>query len=302
MTEHLTEHIPVLLHETIDGLCLEEGDIVVDGTINTGGHSFYIAQKIGTEGTLIGIDRDTDALAIAHDRLNEVEPRVILIAGNYRDMDVLLEKEGVGAVDAIMLDIGLSNRQLFDSGRGFTFGKDEPLLMTFNPEPKEDELTAAEIVNEWEEGHIADVIRGYGGEMFAGRIARGIVAAREKAPIARTKELAQIIEESVPGWYRSKRIHPATKTFQALRVTVNDELGSLRDGIEKSIKLLKTGGRCAIITFHSGEDRIVKNMFRDHAQKGEVALITKKPIGPSKEEEKENPKARSAKLRIIEKK
>ncbi|MCK5590570.1 MAG: 16S rRNA (cytosine(1402)-N(4))-methyltransferase RsmH, partial [Candidatus Pacebacteria bacterium] len=198
-------------------------------------------------------------------------------------------------------DIGLSNRQLTDSGRGFSFAKDEPLLMTFNPHPKEDELTAYEILNTWDEENIADIIYGYGGERFSRRIAKNVVEARKESPIRRTFQLVEIVNRSIPFWYKKKSRNPATKTFQALRITVNDELGALKTGIEKAVALLKKDGRLAIITFHSGEDRIVKKTFRDLAQKQIVEIVNKKPIVPSEEELSNNPKARSAKLRIVQK-
>ena len=297
----MTDHIPVLLKETIHGLNLKKGDIVVDGTINAGGHSIEIAKLIEKEGHIVGIDQDSDALSLAQKNLESIEPKLTLLRGNYRDMDTLLQEKDISSVNAILLDIGLSNRQLMDSKRGFSFAKDEPLLMTFNPHPKEDELTACEILNTWDEENIADIIYGYGGERFSRRIAKGIVEARKEAPIERTFQLVEIVNKSVPFHYKRKSKNPATKTFQALRITVNDELGALKTGIEKALALLKQNGRLAIITFHSGEDRIVKKTFRELAQQQMVEIINKKPITPSEEELSNNPKARSAKLRIIQK-
>jgi 16S rRNA (cytosine1402-N4)-methyltransferase len=297
----MTEHIPVLLKETILGLDPKEGDVLIDGTINTGGHSKAISGYLGKKGHIIGIDRDSDALKLAAKNLKGVLPKVTLIHGNYRDMDTLVAEKGIKEVDCILLDIGLSNRQLFDSNRGFSFQKDEPLLMTFNPNPKEDELTAEEIVNTWDEENIADIIYGYGEERFAKRIAKGIVMARKEAPIKGTIQLVDIVLKSVPVVYRKGHIHPATKTFQALRITVNDELRALKEGIEKAIGLLKDGGRLAIITFHSGEDRIVKNFFKEYQNQHVIKILTKKPISGTPEELRENPKARSAKLRVLQK-
>lgn len=297
----MTEHIPVLLEEVIEGLKPHAGDVIVDGTINTGGHSLEISKYIGVEGYIIGIDRDSDALDLARTRLEKVDPKVVLVHGNYRDINKHVQNEGFNTVSGVLLDIGLSNRQLADSGRGFTFTENEPLMMTFNPNPQEGELTAQEIVNTWDESSIADVIFGYGGERFARKIAREIIKVREEHEITHTKELAEIVEKSVPGWYRRKRVHPATKTFQALRITVNDELGALKDGIRNSIDILRPGGKLAIITFHSGEDRIVKHMFKEFAGKDLVTIKTKKPITPSDEEIEKNPKSRSSKLRIVQK-
>lgn len=297
----MTEHISVLLKETIDGLDLKEGQIVVDGTINTGGHSLRICKHIGNTGHLVGIDEDSDALSLAKNHLRDVLPKLTLINGNFRNIDVLLSGVEIQKVDRILLDIGLSNRQLADSKRGFSFMQEEPLLMTFNPNPKEGELTAEEIVNLWDEENIADIIYGYGGERFSKRIAKNIVLARSEKRITTTSELATIIEKSIPRIAKKGKTHPATKTFQALRIAVNDELRALKDGISKGVNLLEKDGRMAIISFHSGEDRIVKQMFREYQSEGVVEILTKRPVVPSFEELKDNPKARSAKLRIVKK-
>ena len=297
----MTEHISVLLKETIDGLDLKEGQIVVDGTINTGGHSLQICKHIGKTGHLVGIDEDSEALELAKNHLKDVLPKVTLINGNFRNMDTLLSNLDIQKVDRVLLDIGLSNRQLADSKRGFSFMQDEPLLMTFNPNPKDEELTAEEIVNSWDEENIADIIYGYGGERFSRRIAKNIVLARSEKRITTTSELATIIEKSIPRIAKKGKTNPATKTFQALRIAVNDELRALKDGISKGIDLLEKDGRLAIISFHSGEDRIVKQMFRDYQSEGVVEILTKRPIAPSSSELEVNPKARSAKLRIIKK-
>ena len=297
----MTEHISVLLKETIDGLDLKEGQIVVDGTINTGGHSLQICKHIGKTGHLVGIDEDSEALELAKNHLKDVLPKVTLINGNFRNMDTLLSNLDIQKVDRVLLDIGLSNRQLADSKRGFSFMQDEPLLMTFNPNPKDEELTAEEIVNSWDEENIADIIYGYGGERFSRRIAKNIVLARSEKRITTTSELAMIIEKSIPRIAKKGKTNPATKTFQALRIAVNDELRALKDGISKGIDLLEKDGRLAIISFHSGEDRIVKQMFRDYQSEGVVEILTKRPIAPSSSELEVNPKARSAKLRIIKK-
>ena len=297
----MTEHISVLLKETIDGLDLKEGQIVVDGTINTGGHSLQICKHIGKTGHLVGIDEDSEALELAKNHLKDVLPKVTLINGNFRNMDTLLSNLDIQKVDRVLLDIGLSNRQLADSKRGFSFMQDEPLLMTFNPNPKDEELTAEEIVNSWDEENIADIIYGYGGERFSRRIAKNIVLARSEKRITTTSELAMIIEKSIPRIAKKGKTNPATKTFQALRIAVNDELRALKDGISKGIDLLEKDGRLAIISFHSGEDRIVKQMFRDYQSEGVVEILTKRPIAPSSSELEVNPKARSAKLRVIKK-
>ena len=295
-------HKSVLLKESIDALVLTEGAIVVDGTLNVGGHAKIMGGLIGKTGILIGIDRDENALKLAEENLSDLACKVHLKLGNFRNIDQILDEYEIDTVDAILLDIGLSSRQLEISGRGFSFKGEEPLMMTFEVSPGEGHLTAREIVNEWEEEHIRDILEGYGDEKFAYRIAKGIVAEREEKEIKTTTELESIVEKSLPVWYvkKSKR-SVATKTFQALRITVNDELGALREGIEKGFERLKPGGRLAIISFHSGEDRIVKRAFRKLKDEKLGELINKKPITPSKDELSENPRARSSKLRIIQK-
>lgn len=303
MCEHMNKntHIPVLMGETISMLKISAGMVVVDGTLNAGGHSKVIAEYLGKDGVLVGIDRDEDALELARENLKDETCDVRIVHGNYRDIATILATENLDKADRILLDIGLSSRQLDVSGRGFSFKKDEPLLMTFERDSKECLFTAQDIVNEWDEENIADILYGYGDERFSRRIARGIIAAREIKKITTTHELVDIVSKSIPAWYRHKKIAPATKTFQALRIAVNDELGALRDGIDKSIESLKPGGRLAIITFHSGEDRIVKHTFRKYDTDGIVKVLTKRPLGPSEEEIKENPRSRSAKLRVVKK-
>lgn len=292
----MDRHISVLLKESIDGLALKKGASVFEGTVGLGGHSREICKKIGKEGTFIGTDADQESLAIAEERLKDFPCKKIFVCDNFRNIDTVLEKAGVEKVDAILLDIGLSNRQLEVAPRGFSFMRDEPLLMTFRSSG--DGLTAKEIVNEWGEDSIADIIYGYGEERYARRIARGIVEAREIKPIETSGQLAEIVRQSVPKG-RFSKINPATKTFQALRIAVNDELGALREGIAKGFARLAPGGRMAVISFHSLEDRIVKEYFRKLADDGVATLTTKKPIVPSDAEVKENPKSRSSKLRIL---
>ncbi len=295
-------HIPVLLKETIEGLNIKENDIVLDGTINGGGHSFEICKKLSSKGMLIGIDQDTNALAKARERLHRCECQIFLKQENFRNLDVVIKEIGVEKIDKALFDLGLSSNQLEDSGRGFSFLKDEPLVMTFNPNPEDTDITAWEIVNKWEEENIADVIYGYGDEKFSRRIASNIIKRREESPINTTFELVDVIKGSVPGWYRRGKTHPATKTFQALRTAVNDEIRSTKDGIEKAVKHLNKGGRIAVITFHSKEDRLIKMFFKEKQKEGDCIVITKKPIAPTEEEVKDNPRCRSAKLRILEKK
>lgn len=294
-----TSHKTVLLQETIDGLNIQKNDVVVDGTLGGGGHSEEIARRFGNLGiTLIGIDMDEKAIERARARIEKITPHALFFKNNFRNIDKVL---GTRKANRILLDIGLSSDQFEVSGRGFSFKKDEPLQMTFSHDPKEHVFTAWTIINEWEEESIADIIYGYSEEQFSRRIAKMIVKERETRSIDTTFELTHIIEAAVPFFYRKGKIHPATKTFQALRIAVNDELGALKDGIAKGFESLASGGRLAVISFHSLEDRIVKQFFKKMKEEGRGVLITKKAVVPTKEETKENPRARSAKLRIIEK-
>lgn len=293
----MDHHTSVLLHESIEGLSLNLGDVVFEGTVGLGGHSRAICERIGIDGLIVGTDADAESLAIAEERLRDMPCKKLFVCDNFRNIDAVLEKAGIEKVNAILLDIGLSSRQLDIAPRGFSFMRDEPLLMTFRSSGEG--LTAREIVNEWAEESIADVVYGYGEERFARRIARAIIEARTVAPIENSKQLAEIIKESVPFPARFGRTHPATKTFQALRIAVNDELGALREGLAKGFERLAPGGRMAVISFHSLEDRIVKEFFRERAKEGVATIMTKKPIIASVEEIKENPRSRSAKLRIL---
>ncbi len=292
-------HKSVLLQEVVDGLDLKKGLRVLDGTINGGGHSFAICQKIGGSGILIGVDLDKGALARAEERLKEFKTTIHLEEDNFRNMDKLAEKYGIENFDAVLLDLGLSSDQLETKERGFSFQGDEPLLMTFKKELAENDLTAYEIVNSWDEENIADIIYGYACEKFSRRIARRISEARKETAIETTGDLVKIVEQAVPSWYRNGRINPATKTFQALRTAVNDEIESLREGLEKGIELLSSEGCIAVISFHSVEDRVVKRAFQKAAKEDKGIILTKKPIIPTLMEIKENPRARSAKLRIF---
>jgi 16S rRNA (cytosine1402-N4)-methyltransferase len=294
-----TVHTSVLLHESIDGLDIKANDIYLDGTLGGAGHALAALAKVKGKLTVIGLDRDGDALERCRKVLTE--GKIILKQASFGDMDKILEEIKIPKVNRIMLDLGLSSDQFEISGRGFTFQKDEPLLMTFDRMPKEDDLTAAYIVNNWQEETIADVIFGYGGEKYARRIAKGIIMYRTKKKIETTHELVEIIKGAVPAVYRHGRLHPATRTFQALRIAVNDELGTLKQGLAKGFAHLEKGGRMAVISFHSLEDRIVKHFYKEKADNEEARLITKKPIEAGEAETIENPRSRSAKLRILEK-
>ncbi len=293
-------HKTVLLKESIQGLDIHKGDIYLDGTLGSAGHAEYALELTSGDLKVIGLDRDTEALERSKKRLSNYKD-VILKESSYRDLDLVLDELNIPKVNRIMLDIGLSSDQFETSGRGFTFKNDEPLLMTFKKDPKPDDITAHLIVNTWAEENIADVIYGYGEEKYSRRIARAIVNYRKKKTIETTFELVEIISQSVPMFYRKGRIHPATRTFQALRIAVNDELNALKEGLANGFEKLESKGRIAVISFHSLEDRIVKIFNKEKEDIGEGKIITKRPITPSEEELKDNPRSRSAKLRILEK-
>ncbi len=293
-------HKTVLLHESIDGLDIHSGDIYLDGTLGSAGHAEYALNKAQGEITVIGLDRDTEALQRSRTRLGDSK-NIILVESSYGNIERVLNDLNIEKINRIMLDLGLSSDQFETSGRGFTFNNDEPLLMTFKKEPVEGDITARLIVNTWQEESIADIIYGYGEEKYARRIARAIVNYRNKKSIESTFELVEIISQSVPVFYRRGRIHPATRTFQALRIAVNDELNTLKKGLEDGFNRLAVGGRISVISFHSLEDRIVKNFNKEKENLEQAKIHTKKPIVPSDEEVQENPRSRSAKLRIIEK-
>ena len=268
------------------------GETVLDATIDGGGHAIPIVKKIYPKGILVGIDQDVELL----ERLKS-EKNIILLNGNFRDLDKLFEKEKIKSINKALFDLGISSWHLESSGRGFSFQKNEPLDMRYSPESE----TAANLINKFSEKELTDILKKYGEERFAGSIVRKICETRKKNPIKTTFELIEIISQAVPDWYKRRRLHFATKTFQALRIAVNDELESLKEGMDKAWRFLEPGGRIAVISFHSLEDRIVKNFFREKALAGEGRILTKKPILPSREELRVNPRARSAKLRAGEK-
>lgn len=294
-------HKTVLLQESIDGLSIKAGDIFVDGTLGGGGHSEEVIRRFGDSVVMIGIDLDPDAISRTKERLSPLKANIRYAEGSFRNIDAILDSLGVAQVDKVLLDIGLSSNQFEDSGRGFSFQKDEPLVMSFKKELGPEDLTAREIVNTWDLENIQAILEGYGEEQFAWKIAKAIVARRELQPIETTFQLVEIIKIATPKFYHHRRIHPATKTFQALRITVNDEINSLKEGMVKSFGRLNPGGRLAVISFHSLEDRAVKQYFKNLDSRDEATIVTKKPIVPSLEEIAENPRSRSAKLRILEK-
>ncbi len=293
-------HIPVLLHEVIGGVRAVPGMVVLDATVGGGGYTKALGDAVGKSGTVIGLDRDGHTLAMVREKL-DVPCRLFLEQEDFRNLDLVLERLGISQIDGVTFDLGLSSLQLEESGRGFSFLRDEPLQMTFADVSETAAFTAADIVNTWKEEDIANVLFGYGEERYARRIAKEIVATREKTPIETTSVLVDCVKRAVPGRYRNGKIHPATKTFQALRIAVNDELNALSLGLQKAYTALAVGGRMAVVSFHSLEDRIVKQFFRLEANDNGALIITKKPIVPTEEEERTNPRSRSAKLRILEK-
>ena len=282
----MTKHVPVLLQEIVEGLDLESGEIFVDATYGAGGHTQGVRRRYPHVKTM-SIDCDPETGAS--------------IVGNFRDIDKLL---GDTRPDAILFDLGISSDQLGPQaggpGRGFSFLRDEPLLMTLSKSGPDD-LTAEKVINTFSEEALELIIRGFGEERYSARIAKEIVERREKKPLKTTFELRDAIFSAVPDSYKRSRINPATRTFQAIRIATNEELTALEEGLEKAYQALRIGGRIAVISFHSLEDRIVKNYFRKLNLDGCVEIITKKPITPSEEEIASNPRARSAKLRIAKK-
>ena len=286
-------HIPVLLNEVMEILKPQKGESFIDGTFGAGGHSEKILEAIGDSGKLISFDWDEKA----QERNKNIFGRnnFLFIRGNYKNIKEILKEKSLSRVDGLLLDLGFSSDQLEYSGKGFSFKKDEPLVMSYG----EGELTAADVVNSYSEEQLKEIIKTFGEEKYPGRIARAIVEARHQAPIKTSFQLAQIVRSVLPKGYERGRIDPATRTFQAIRIFVNGELDNLQKVLRDLKDIVKSGGRVAIISFHSLEDRIVKNAFRDFKKEGIAEILTKKPITASLEEIKNNPRSRSAKLRGI---
>jgi len=287
-------HIPVMCREIIDYLQLGQGKTVLDCTVGSGGHAERLLQQLGPKGKLIGIDQDQDALATTKNRLRKFN-NCTLVQGNFRKMDEILSNLNIPKVDGMIFDLGLSSLQLGATERGFSFNLDAPLDMRMD---KELRLSAFDLVNFLPEISLSDILRKYGQERWHNRIARAIVRERKKTALISTRQLVDLIKRAMPSRYT--KIHPATRTFQALRIAVNDELGALQEALDKCIHCMKAGARICVISFHSLEDRIVKHQFRKLAKEEKVSIITKKPLRPSLEEVSSNPRARSAKLRVAE--
>lgn len=293
-------HTSVLLNEVIEFLHITPNGIFVDGTINGGGHATAIAQHLSSAGMIIGIDEDTTGLALSQKRLAALPCTSHLIRGNFRNLGNHIQSVGVDQVQGILLDLGWSSNQFENPSRGFSFRHEGPLVMTLKSDVTENDLTAYDVVNTWQEETLADIIYLYGEERKSRRIAKAIVEARRKNEITTTTQLADIVQQAVGGSKR-RGYHPATQTFQALRIVVNDELSALKEGIEQALTYLAPGGRLVIISFHSLEDRIVKDAFRAAEDQGLGKRITKKPVTASAAELEVNIRSRSAKLRVFEK-
>lgn len=303
-------HVPVLLQESINGLNLRNGSIIVDGTLGLGGHAKEIVQKIIPKGLLIGIDQDPRNLVLAKKNLQDFEKNILFVQTNFDQVEKILKEHSIEKVDGIFLDLGISSPHLDEAERGFSFQADGPLDMRMNPEQT---LTAATIVNTYSAHDIARILREYGEEPQAWKIAQAIVEERKNKPITTTQEFTMIIEKVSKN--KKQKKHPALLTFQALRIAVNDELGALRRTLEATVGLLNPGGRLVVISYHSLEDRIVKHFFREQTRhcicpkefplcickaRPQLKIITKDPILPSEQEVCTNSRSRSAKLRIAE--
>ena len=306
------KHKSVLLEETIDSLNIKPDGIYVDGTLGGGGHASQVCQRLNSQGRLIGIDQDGAAILAASQRLKEYEDKVLIVRSNYQEIKQVLKELGIQKADGIYLDLGVSSYQFDTAERGFSYRADAPLDMRMDLRRTE---TAADIVNEYSEMELYHIIRDYGEEKFAKNIAKHVVKARQEKRIETTGELVEIIKAAIPMKMRAVGGHPAKKTFQALRIEVNHELEVLENSIDTMIELLNQGGRLCIITFHSLEDRIVKQRFRENenpcvcppdfpacvcgrTSKGKV--ITRKPIIPTERETEENKRSKSSKLRVFE--
>ena len=307
------KHTSVLPEESVDNLSIKSNGIYVDGTTGGGGHSRLIADKLSSEGRLIAIDRDKDALDAANRNLKDVKCRVDFVHSNYTEIKGVLNNLNISKIDGALLDLGVSSFQLDNEQRGFSYMKDAPLDMRMDAE---DDFSAEDVVNVYSEKDLARIIREYGEEKWASRIAKFIVKERQSGRIETTGQLVEIIKSAIPAGARREGPHPAKRTFQAIRIEVNDELKGLEDAVENFMDVLEVEGRFCVITFHSLENRIVKNKFKDRenpcicppefpvcvcGRKPDIKIITKKPILPAEEEIEMNPRSRSAKLRCVEK-
>lgn len=290
-------HNPVMLQEVVEYLNLKEGATIVDATLGLGGHAQAILGRLGKSGRLIGIDKDAASLEAAQNRLRKFLKNCLFVRDDFRNLDRIFEKYGLAAADGILFDLGVSSFQIDDPERGLSFRTDGPLDMRLD---RESFVTAYDLLNNLTEEEISSILWKFGEERFARRIARGIIEARRRAPLASTTQLAQVVAGALPAGLRRARIHPATRTFQALRIAVNRELDAFEAGLKKATALLNKGGRICVLTFHSLEDRIAKENFRRCAKEGGFRLVFKKVLRPGAEELAMNPRSRSAKMRVLE--
>lgn len=292
-------HIPVMLQETISNLNLKPGQVIVDATLGTGGHSQEILKMIAPGGRLIAIDRDMEAIEISRSRLEPFGSACEFYHGNFADLDLVLEKAGVSKIDGIVFDLGISTVQLKNAERGFSFQEEGPLDMRLD---RESYISAYDLVNNLNESEISDLLWTFGEERWHNRIAHLVVEERQKQPIATTTQLAELVSRSIPARFRHRhyRIHPATRTFQAVRIAVNRELEILGAALDKAVAFLNNQARISVISFHSLEDRVVKHTFRRMEAEGSVNIITAKPLTPAYSEIEVNPSSRSSKLRVAE--
>ena len=294
-----TFHIPAMLHEVIDYLALKPGQVIVDATLGTGGHSLEILKKIIPSGKLIGIDRDEDSLNISRERLSDFSGNFELVHANFLDLDQVLSKLGIDEIDGIIFDLGISTFQLKNAQRGFSFQEEGPLDMRLD---KDSYISAYDLVNNLNESEISDMLWSFGQERWHNRIAHLLIQERKIQPIATTRQLADLVTRAIPYKYRRShyRIHPATRTFQAVRIAVNRELEIIESAIKKAVAILKTQARICVISFHSLEDRAVKQTFRQLKAEGIINIITPKPLTPLLSEIEANPSSRSSKFRVAE--
>ena len=306
-------HVSVLFKETIDALAIEGNGVYVDATLGGGGHTYGICEKLGANGKVLGIDQDINAVNAATKRLEAFKDKAIVVNDNFKNIKHILEQLSIVSIDGVVMDLGVSSHQLDAGERGFSYQQDAPLDMRMD---RRNTLTACHVVNEYSEDEISAIIHEYGEEKWAKRIAKFIIEERKVKTIAKTGELVEIIKRAIPAAARREGPHPAKRTFQAIRIEVNNELGILKNAIKDFVDVLRTGGRMAVITFHSLEDRIVKQTFKELGRgckcppkfpvcvcggQPVVKVMNRKPVVSSDEELKDNPRARSAKLRIIEK-
>ncbi|MFY9189048.1 MAG: 16S rRNA (cytosine(1402)-N(4))-methyltransferase RsmH [bacterium] len=289
-------HEPVLLQEVLSYLACQPEEVYIDCTVGGAGHAAAMLDRSSPTGRLLGIDQDEAALAAAAKRLQPYGKRVQLTKGNFRCLDEIWQTSGLGAPLGVLFDLGVSSPQLDEKERGFSYQEDAPLDMRMDPKQA---VTAATLINTLPERELAQIISQYGEERWAVRIAKFIGQRRQQQPITTTAQMVDVIKAAIPAAARRRGPHPARRTFQALRIAVNDELAALRKGLEAAGRILAPSGRLCVISFHSLEDRIVKHTFRSWAQEGGFTVLTKRPVVPSPEEAKENPRARSAKLRAI---